>query len=334
MYGVIGGIFAEQLGSAVVQNGGQYSGEVDKGYIVEIDSVAGGKEVGQATFKWSDTEGVTWNETGVLTQTDPYLMSNGVTVKFTAGTGDDFELGDKWSWLCKNNYGKQKLIDLDRDFWYQSRSLDNPNTIVLDFGSAKNILACKILDHNLSTSAVIKLMGNDADSWVSPAYSNTLTWNSEKIGVYLDQTYRYWNLQMSDQSNLNGYLKIGELYLGGYLELSRNFSYGWSQIFNAFETALKSRKGTEKKSLDYLQDEIEISFRNLPETDIDSLLAMLLVIKNKTDGTISPVFFDLDSDSPNDYYLVHLPPQFARVNKYLDIYDVSLKLSEVVKTNV
>ncbi len=333
-YGVIGGIYAEQLGSATVQNGGLYSASEDKGYVAEIDSVAAGKEVGQATFKWFDDDGQTWSETGVTTQTGAYLMSNGVTVQFATGTGDDFELGDKWSWICKNNYGKQKIFDLDRDFVYRSRSLDDPNTITLTFASAKNIKALAILDHNLSSAAVITLMGNTSDAWGAPAYSQVVAWNTEKIGYYLDQTYQYWRLQISDQSNSDGYIEIGELYLGDYLELSKNHNYDWDQITAAFETSQKSRAGADKISLDYLQEGFQLAFNYIPKTDIDSLLSMFKAVKNEAAGTVSPVFFNIVSDEPNNFFLVHLGLNFTRKNRFLDQYDIAFKLLEAVKSNV
>lgn len=333
-YGVIGGIYAEQLGSATVQNGGLYSASEDLGYVIEIDSVAAGKEVGQATFKWSDDDGQTWSETGVTTQAGAYLMSNGVTIQFASGTGDDFESGDKWSWICKNNYGKQKIFDLDRDFVYRSRSLDDPNTITLTFSEAKNIKALAILDHNLPSAAVITLMGNTSDAWGAPAYSQVITHNADKIGCYLDQTYQYWRLQISDQSNADGYIEIGEMYLGNYLELLHNYNYDWKQITAAFETAQRSKAGADKRSLDYLQEGFQLAFSYIPKTDIDSLLAMFTEVKNEAAGTVSPVFFNAASDEPNNFFLVHLSLEFARQNRFLDQYDIEIALSEAVKSNV
>ncbi|MBW2596805.1 MAG: hypothetical protein JRC93_12715, partial [Deltaproteobacteria bacterium] len=333
-YGVISGIYAEQLGSATVQNGGLYSASEDKGYIIEIDGIGAGKEVGQATFKWSDDDGQTWTETGVTTQTGAYEISNGVTVQFAAGTGDDCELGDKWSWICKNNYGTQKIFDLDRDFAYRSRSLDDPNTITLTFSEAKNITALAILDHNLSSAAVITLMGNTSDAWDAPAYSQVIPWNPLKIGYYLDQTYRYWRVQVSDQSNTDGYIEIGELYLGPYLEPSKNYSYGWEQSTNSFETVQKSNTGAEKISLDYLQEDFQLVFGRIPETDIDSLLAMFREIKNEAAGTVSPVYFFPDSASANNFFLVHMGKAFIRESNFLDQYTITLKLTEAVKSNV
>jgi len=334
-YGVIGGIYTEQLGSASVQNGGLYSASEDLGYVVEIDGVGGGQEVTQATFKWSDDDGQTWTETGVATQTSAYEMSNGVTIQFASGTGDDFELGDKWSFICKNNYGKQKLFDLDRDFVCRSRTLDDPNAITLTFSEAKNIKALAILDHNLSSTAVITLMGNTSDAWGAPAYSQVIAWNSKKIGYYLDQTYRYWRLQISDQLNTDGYIEIGELYLGDYLEPGKNYSYGWDQSTSVFETAAKSRAGVEKKSLDYLQESFQITFDRIPETDIDSLLSMLRAIKNEATRMVKPAwFFPEGAGDANNFYLVNIDKILSREAMFLDQFTIAVDLSEAVKSNV
>jgi len=333
-YGVVGGIYAEQLGSATVQNGGLYSASEDLGYVIEIDSVAGGKEVAQATFKWSDDDGQTWSETGVATSTASYEMSNGVTVRFTSGAGDDFELGDKWSWICKNNYGKQKLFDLSRDFEHRSRSLDDPNTITLTFSEAKNIKALAILDHNLSSAAVITLMGNTSDAWGAPAYSQVITHNDDKIGCYLDQTYQYWRLQISDQLNSAGYIEIGELFLGDYFEPTCNYSYGWGKETSAFETSQQSPAGVKKATLDYLQVVFQITFDYIPAADIASLMTMFRAVKNESAGTVSPVFFNADSADANDFYLVHLQSNMARKNNFLDQQTISLSLTEVVQSNV
>ena len=335
LYGVIGGIYAEQLGSATVQNGGVFSASEDKGYVVEIDGIGGGQEVTQATFKWSDDDGQTWTETAVATQTGAYAMSNGVTIQFAAGAGDDCELGDKWSFICKNNYGKQKLFGLDRDFLYRSRTLDDPNTITLTFSAAKNIKAFTMLDHNLSSAAVITLMGNTSDAWGAPAYSQVITWNSKKTGYYLDQTYRYWRLQISDQLNTDGYIEIGELYLGDYLEPGKNYKYGWEQSTTSFETTAKSKAGVERKSLNYLQEDFRLTFARIPETDINSLLAMFRAIKNETDLTVEPMwFFPEGSGDANNFYLVHMDTLFSREVQYTDQYLIVINLVEAVKSNV
>jgi hypothetical protein len=65
-------------------------------YKVEID---GAGDVGAATFKWSDDDGITWEATGVATNTSLINLNNGVQIKFTGAgkASNDFEVGDIWT---------------------------------------------------------------------------------------------------------------------------------------------------------------------------------------------------------------------------------------------
>jgi hypothetical protein len=65
-------------------------------YKVEID---GAGDVGVATFKWSDDDGLTWEATTVATSASLITLNNGVKVKFTAAgkASNDFEVGDSWT---------------------------------------------------------------------------------------------------------------------------------------------------------------------------------------------------------------------------------------------
>ncbi len=114
----------EGTGSAVITTSGNYSGATDIEYIVEIDSIAGGAEVGQATFRWSDG-GSVWDASGVTTPAAATELNNGVKIAFTTGAGADFVVGDKWYFKGVNLFNAGKMIDRDRDHRYRSSSLDS-----------------------------------------------------------------------------------------------------------------------------------------------------------------------------------------------------------------
>ncbi len=113
----------EGAGSAIIVPSGAFSGAVDLEYIVEIDSIGAGAEVGQATFKWSDGGG-TWDGSGITTLATNILLNNGVYVKWTTGAGADFVVGDKWYFKGINLFNAGKMIDLNRDHSYRSAKLD------------------------------------------------------------------------------------------------------------------------------------------------------------------------------------------------------------------
>lgn len=84
-------------GSATMTLSGVYGGPIGASYVVTIDAVSGGAEVGQATYKWSRDGGVTWAATGLTTSAAPARLEYGVSVAFTSGAGADFALGDTWT---------------------------------------------------------------------------------------------------------------------------------------------------------------------------------------------------------------------------------------------
>lgn len=63
------------------------------GLHLEIDSVAGGTGLGQATFKWSVDNGTTYVQTGVVTAASVVLGSTGITATFAAGP---YNIDNKW----------------------------------------------------------------------------------------------------------------------------------------------------------------------------------------------------------------------------------------------
>ena len=113
----------EGTGSAVITTSGNFRGPVDLEYIVEIDSIGGGAEVGQATFKWSDGGG-TWNATGVTTSLTPIELNYGTKIAHITGAGADFVVGDKWYFKGINLFNAGQMLDRDRDHIYRSQELD------------------------------------------------------------------------------------------------------------------------------------------------------------------------------------------------------------------
>lgn len=105
---------------------------------------------------------------------------------------------------------------------YQSRAY-----IKVDFGSALAVsAACLAGIQTLTANASIKIQGNSSDSWSSPAYTATIT-SANQYGDAIthwpasSQTYRYWRIVISDPFRSSGYLAVGILFLGAYIELSQ-----------------------------------------------------------------------------------------------------------------
>jgi len=304
--GLVTSALKDGTGSATLTPSGNFSGSEDLEYIVEIDSIAAGAEVGQATFKWSDGSGA-WNATGVTTSATNILLNNAVYIKFTAGSGDDFAVGDKWYFKAINLFNSERIIDWHRDSRYRTKELESPNTITIDLGSAKEIKALVIFDHNFTSGVTLSLKGNTADAWGAPAFSEAVSYNADKILHYLSsaQTYRYWQLQITDTSNPDTYIEIGELFLGSYFEPDKNFSYGSGiRDIKSIVGRNVTPYGISKKRFYNFQRRFSYDLNYI--SDIADFVTMLEALGNRDTGEISPLYFNEDLAITNNTWMVEL----------------------------
>lgn len=103
--------------------------------------------------------------------------------------------------------------------------------ITLDLGSAFNPKAFLLFGPRnepirISQNATIKLQGNASDSWTSPAYDQTLTWNEFAIAKFSttglhSSALRYWSISIVDRENARGYIEISSMFLGDVVEMTR-----------------------------------------------------------------------------------------------------------------
>jgi hypothetical protein len=86
-------------GSGNFISGGTFAGLVDRNYKVQIDTAG---EIGTATFKWSNDGGSTWQGTLIsIPDTDPIELELGVTIQPLGGGGQDFDLGDYFTFTAE-----------------------------------------------------------------------------------------------------------------------------------------------------------------------------------------------------------------------------------------
>lgn len=326
----------EGTGSAVMNTTGNYSGAVDKEYTIEIDSVAGGAEVGQATFRWSDGGGL-WNASGVTTPAAATELNNGVYIDFDSGSGDDFVVGDKWYFKAINLFNAGKMITWRRDDRYRSSGLSSPNTITIDLGSAQEVKALALYDHNFTSGATLLLEADDAATFDSDGgsaqFSEAVTWNDDKILHYLSAatTKRYWRISITDTANTDSYLEIGELFLGSYLELTRNFAYEPNTDFEFISSKEKNEYGVEFDRFGNIQEKITLNFKGLPDSDITAIKTMLATIGTRSTGTFTPIYFNEDSATPSSFWLMKIT-SLSRVRPFIDQNNITLVLSEVMRS--
>ncbi|KKK65636.1 hypothetical protein LCGC14_2972150, partial [marine sediment metagenome] len=181
----------------------------------------------------------------------------------------------------------------------------------IDLGFSREIDAVIIQDHNLTSNANIHLKARADTAWeistsTSEPVDETITWADDKILHYVvssSNTQRHWRIDITDTANPNGYIEIGNLYLGPYDEMVRNAAIGYSQI----ETVIGSRNidpyGVEDNRFRNRQKTWQ--YKLPASTDIKTLEDVFDNIYSSTSGKYDPVWINPTSNS-TDFHMVHL----------------------------
>ncbi len=100
----------------------------------------------------------------------------------------------------------------------------NPNTqhYTIDAGVGLTIPAdcAAIAGHNISSGATIKIMAHPTNAWGAPDLEVIFTWGAGPMMAFFASTAkRFWRFEIDDPANPDGYLQIGRLGLGEYLQM-------------------------------------------------------------------------------------------------------------------
>jgi hypothetical protein len=321
--GVVTTALKAGAGSATITPSGDYTGTVDLEYVIEIDALGTGS-VGSSTFKWSDDGGATWDATGVTTLTTDITLNNGVKVKWTTGYGDDFVIGDKWYLKGINLHNAGKMLDFDRDSRYRSLDATGAKTITITFASQKPT-ALILYDHNLPVGSTITLTGADG--------AKTVTWAADKILHYIagaDSASTTWVLTIT-AAGAPAYIEIGELFLGTYLELTRNYTEGFREEITFLQDSNRTSYGIERSRFYAQQSVFGFDFSAMLKADVTNMKAVITSIASASTGIFKPLWINTDSAVMADNWLVRISS--LPVNHWTgDWYNMPLQLTEVVKS--
>jgi len=284
--------------SAILVAVGSYSGAEDLLYTVQIDSTTPGVSVGQATFRWRTSETASgWEASGVTTSSTLLTLNYGVKIAWQSGDGNDFAVGNTWIFNANAIFGPGRLIDHERNTIFRTGST---YTVVIDLGSAQQITAFALLDHNVTTGGTFTLQANTSDSWGSPAYSQVVT-IQDPMYLYLDETYRYWRLVPVDGAI--SYFEAGELFLGQYTELEKcNADWGAVQTNGYVLYSNNSYTGLQRRKAYAKQRKLNLSFPLTSNTDIDTITTMQDALVDLETGEVNPLLVHLYYDEADKLY--------------------------------
>jgi hypothetical protein len=181
-------------------------------------------------------------------------------------------------------------------------------TFIFDLGSAKAVDYFLILDHNLTSSATVKLQGNATNVWTAPTIDITIT-----IADYLyhgftsAETYRYWRVTIDDPTNLNDYIQFSKVYLGAYLQMPY-MSRDQQIPTDTTSDVSKSNSLQAYGNAGILFKKATINYKNIDNTDrilIDNALRLLdiytpfIMLVWESDLTLEPPLYAILTTPPN-----------------------------------
>ena len=182
---------------------------------------------------------------------------------------------------------------------------------VINLSNAQEVDAVIIQDHNLTSNAEILLRARPSTTWpqttsTSNPVEETIPWQSGAILHYVvspSNTQQYWRLDISDTGNPDGYIEIGNLYLGSFDEVVRNAAIGYKQT----ETVIGSRNidpyGVEDNRFRNRQKTWQ--YKLPASTDIETLEGVFDNIYSSTSGKYDPVWINPTSNS-TDFHMGHI----------------------------
>jgi len=150
---------------------------------------------------------------------------------------------------------------------------------------------------SFSPSSVIKLQANHTDTWTSPPWQTTLTYNDFSLYVtsdtgLADDDYRFWRVSIVDQ-NPNGYVEVGAFMLGEFFNPTRGRVQFPLEIAQEDRTTvLFSEGGQSYSDIKPKTASYSMKWFGLQKADIEEIEDQFAVY-----GTGVPFFMAVDSSA-------------------------------------
>lgn len=184
-------------------------------------------------------------------------------------------------------------------------------TLNISFPYAITIDTIGIIGHNLSSTATISI--ESGTSYNPSGNSESVTWRRKSIyHSYTSASRKYWRISIDDESNLDGFIRIGYIVLGERTVLPVNYD------FNAITNRrTKNRMLSTAKSVPIVGsrlskvDTFSINFTNKENADVSTIDTFL----DGLDKEQEPVFIIPDPAKSDAY--------FGRLNTDYSIEDIT-----------
>lgn len=171
-------------------------------------------------------------------------------------------------------------------------------SLIIDFGSSVSVDFVAVVGHNISSSATeLRAFG---DSSTPPAAIDVINMLPNHLGrgttwglAASSASNRYWSIEITDNSNPDGYYEIGYVIFGVASELGFNMNYDWNEQLVYDNRKAKAYGGSPLvgEVVEH-RSKIDLTFGNLLKTERNTFKQFV----DGFDGARKPAFFVPDPD--------------------------------------
>lgn len=194
--------------------------------------------------------------------------------------------------------------------------LKTTTVLLVDFGKAKMIGAMGLINVNFSALGKYRLIGYSTAGYSSPVYTSAWikawpdnaipmamrNWRdknfwtgcaSEETRAGIQNTVtlvlptklslRWWRIEFDDETNPDGYLHIGNVFMGDAWTLEDNFSWGDALSFNDESQAEFSLGGTKYGDKLPVTRTYKCAVGSMTDDEVNARLIDMLLVGGKTD---------------------------------------------------
>lgn len=147
----------------------------------------------------------------------------------------------------------------------------------------------------ITSGAVLKLQGCSTSNFAAPEYEADIPYFDNVLALedpngLHTSGLRYWRLYIEDVSNPNGYVELGEVFLGDYDDLTRgNAVYPFSNTLGDLSDKVTSEGGQVYASKNNVTQKIQLQWQGLTKGDLEYLESIFNEV-----GFFKPFFMSFD----------------------------------------
>jgi hypothetical protein len=197
------------------------------------------------------------------------------------------------------DFPKENLKDYSLSKVFRTSSIVGEQSIVFDFSTTDEVdsavlLFSRIEDSKLSPAAVVKLQANATNSWGTPAFEQTLSFDNDMSTMsyfsLTDISYRFWRIAITDPFNAYGYIEFPKLYIGKKLAITRIPEIGFELNIEDLSKSQSTPYG--HRYFDIYPNRRSLSFNYNMITDAD---VFTIADSYERNGMVTPIVVCLDS---------------------------------------